>query len=217
MPSTRGTQGIDKRSKLFMGFIIVAGAIVIAVNISYSYIEKKAEDAEAEQQQAIAEQAEEQPAVGGAPEEIISEEQPAEEDEETEESAESTEGAEATDEPTYEEAPFTTPSGETEEVTATQEEETTVYEFGNENAVTIMPTGSEDLLLAHVGNISEEAITVDGRPARRITGTSAKDGSEVTYIIVDDGDQIYFIRGTAAFLQEAETQMDLDAAAAASQ
>ncbi|MFH1426067.1 MAG: hypothetical protein ABIG66_01400 [Candidatus Kerfeldbacteria bacterium] len=77
-----------------------------------------------------------------------------------------------------------------------------VYEYGDDNAVSTMPSDSESVIRGSYGAYEEEEITIDGNPAARIMGTSPKDGSTVTYILMKRGDEVYFFRGTESFLDD---------------
>lgn len=90
-------------------------------------------------------------------------------------------------------------NGESAAPKATSEGETQTYDFGEGNAISIMPTEFSSVIIASLGNSTEESLTIDGYPATQITGASAKDGTTVVYLLIDVRQQVYFIRGTDAF------------------
>lgn len=93
--------------------------------------------------------------------------------------------------------------------TQTISDKTTTYDFGDGNAASVMPQESLSMVTGSLGNITEEKIVVDGYDAARLTGTSPKDGSQVSYIIIKNADSSFLLRGDDAFLTKAEKQMKI--------
>lgn len=104
---------------------------------------------------------------------------------------------------------FWIPGLENTAPTSTSEGETYTYDFGDGNAISIMPTEFSSVITASLGNSTEESLTIDGYPATQITGASAKDGSTVVYLLIDVRQQVYFIRGTEAFRTSVIQSMQL--------
>lgn len=89
----------------------------------------------------------------------------------------------------------------------TGEAETT-YRFSTENSITVAPSQQESVLIDALGRTTEESVTVAGVQAERFTGSSAKDGSTVNALVVPMGtEQVLFVRGTEAFLDEVEAEL----------
>lgn len=86
---------------------------------------------------------------------------------------------------------------------------TTTYDFGDGNAISVMPEESLKRARSSFGTVTEQRLDIDGHNASRITGTSQKDGSRVSYIIISNADHSLFLRGDDAFLTKAEKQMKI--------
>lgn len=91
----------------------------------------------------------------------------------------------------------------------TSQGDTTSYDFGSGNAVSIMSQDAKTMVTASLSNTKEEPLTIDGYTATRVTGVSAKDGSQVIYLLIDVDEQLYFVRGTEQFRDSVETEMQL--------
>ncbi len=81
--------------------------------------------------------------------------------------------------------------------------------FSDEDSISIMSEESESIIRNSLGVDAEEPLEIDGIPATKITGTSAKDGSTVYYILMPFDDSLYFMRGTNDFLTDVEQTMIL--------
>lgn len=84
--------------------------------------------------------------------------------------------------------------------TTTLEDGTIVYELEGENAVSVLPSSSESIIRGSYGSSTEEELTLDGKSAFLITGRSQKDGTELTYLLIRNGDRVYYFRGDEEFL-----------------
>ena len=85
-------------------------------------------------------------------------------------------------------------------VTKLENEEITNFDFDSEGNVSIMPVDYEDMIKNSVGIKSETEITIDEQIATKIIGTSAKDGSLITMILVKKDEQLYVFKGEDQFL-----------------
>lgn len=92
-------------------------------------------------------------------------------------------------------------------ITITELDGTTVYEIDADNAISVMPAADRSIIVNSYGADLEEEVEVDGVPATRYTGTSAKDGSVVNYLLITVGEDLYFVRGTEAFLEQVEEEL----------
>lgn len=84
--------------------------------------------------------------------------------------------------------------------TTTQDNITTV-EFAD-GTVTVMPEENEGIVMHSFGSTKVEDIKVGSVPAQKITGSSAKDGSEVVYILLKHEGLLYEFQGKDAFLND---------------
>ena len=114
------------------------------------------------------------------------------------------------DEEKVEEAVYTLDGYDTPQVYEGEQE--TTYRYSAEDSITVAPADNESLMLNSISATTEEEITVDGVEARRITGSSAKDGSVLEVIVVplENEDQILFIRGEEEFLTSVEANLVLE-------
>lgn len=73
-------------------------------------------------------------------------------------------------------------------------------DMGDGNAISILPTEYEGMVRDSIGATEEEEIIIDGVSGVKLTGSSAKDGSEVSLIIVTKNNRLYHFRGNSSFL-----------------
>ena len=79
----------------------------------------------------------------------------------------------------------------------------TTISFGQGNYAAIMSPDMEGIVTESAPPLSEEKLTLDDTiEARLILGSSAKDGSEVTYILFTYKDNLYEFAGDANFLDK---------------
>lgn len=86
------------------------------------------------------------------------------------------------------------------------------YQFGDDNIVSLLSPDSEEVLRSSYGISNEdqgEEIDIDGYQAKKLSGTSEKDGAETKIILLTVEDKLYLIRGTEEFLTTVEDQMVL--------
>ncbi len=86
--------------------------------------------------------------------------------------------------------------------TVNDEGDITSYRFGEDDVINVMPLDFQDMVLNENSVIGEEEVVIDGVTGKRITISSAKDGSSVEIIHVEHGRQLFDIRGTEDFLDD---------------
>ncbi|MFA6027703.1 MAG: hypothetical protein WC752_02145 [Patescibacteria group bacterium] len=78
-------------------------------------------------------------------------------------------------------------------------------DMGDGNYVNVMPTDYEGMVRNSIGIEKEEAIYIDGVKGTKLTGGSAKDGSEVSLIIVTNNNRLYHFSGNESFLNSLDS------------
>ncbi len=86
---------------------------------------------------------------------------------------------------------------------------TRVFEITTTDSISVMPLESESIIRNSYGSLTETPRLVDGVEASDIIGTSAKDGSEIRYLLIKDSDNLYFLRGSNEFLDNVITKMEI--------
>ncbi len=93
--------------------------------------------------------------------------------------------------------------------TITETSDTTVYNYEGDNAISVMPKSSESIVRNSLSVNQELPFTVNGHSGSQIIGQSLKDGSAITYLLITEGETMFFVRGTDEFLQEVKTNFRL--------
>lgn len=78
--------------------------------------------------------------------------------------------------------------------------EITTYSFGDDNSLSVMPAAMQSVVLNETPTMAEADITVAGLVGKKLTLSSAKDGSPFTVVQVVQADQLFDFRGTELFL-----------------
>lgn len=86
-------------------------------------------------------------------------------------------------------------------------DESTVYNYGADNAISILSGDTADVALSSVENGDQEELTIDDVDATLYTTISLKDGSTEKAIVVEREDDILFIRGDDAFMESVLTDL----------
>lgn len=86
------------------------------------------------------------------------------------------------------------------EINRTSSGEVVNLALGGENNISIMPVSYNGIIRNSISIDKEEAVTVDGISGTKLTGGSAKDGSTVSFIIVENNNQLYYFKGDNNFL-----------------
>lgn len=68
--------------------------------------------------------------------------------------------------------------------------------------LTVVPASLEGIIRESVSVTSEESLTLGGVPAEKLTGKQAKDGSNITLIIVKNSDTVFSFSGTPQLVSE---------------
>lgn len=89
--------------------------------------------------------------------------------------------------------------------TMSETSDTQIYDYGSSNAVSVMPATSESIVRNSLSADEELPFTVNGHAGVQITGRSLKDGSAIVYLLITEGDTLYFVRGSEAFLTDVKT------------
>ena len=74
------------------------------------------------------------------------------------------------------------------------------YSFGDSNSLNVMPAAMQSVVLNETPTMAEADITVAGLAGKKLTLSSAKDGSPFTVVQVVVNDQLFDFRGTELFL-----------------
>lgn len=86
------------------------------------------------------------------------------------------------------------------DITRTSSGDVVNLDLGSSNNISVMPTSYNGIIRNSISITNEEAVTVDGVAGTKLTGGSAKDGSPVSFIMVENDDQLYYFKGTDYFL-----------------
>jgi len=86
------------------------------------------------------------------------------------------------------------------EIERTSSGEVVNLALGSQNNISVMPTSYNGIIRNSISIENEEAVTVAGVSGTKLTGGSAKDGSTISFIIVENNDQLYYFKGTDYFL-----------------
>jgi len=86
------------------------------------------------------------------------------------------------------------------QVTKAESGEITDLNLGAQNTISIMPESYLGIVKNSIGILNEETIKIDGLDAQKITGTSAKDGSQTEMLILNKDSELYVIKGSSEFL-----------------
>lgn len=78
--------------------------------------------------------------------------------------------------------------------------EITTYSFGDTNSLSVMPAAMQSVVLNETPTLAETDITVAGQAGKKLTLSSAKDGSPFSVVQVIVNDQLFDFRGTDLFL-----------------
>lgn len=89
---------------------------------------------------------------------------------------------------------------ENETVVETEAEDIHTFHLGENNKITVLSADMLNFVKSDNGAIAEEAVTVDGVAGERVTGVDARDGTEIEFIVVVHGDQLYDFHGLSDFL-----------------
>jgi len=106
-------------------------------------------------------------------------------------------------------APFNAGSITNAPYTVTNTSDTEVYDYGSGNAISVMPATSESIVRNSLAATEEFPFTVNGIEGREIAGTSLKDGSIINYLLITNGDTLFFVRGSDTFLTEVKIGFSL--------
>lgn len=85
-------------------------------------------------------------------------------------------------------------------LTRSENGEITNLNLGDNNSLNIMPLSYEGMVRNSIGSSAEETVTVGGVPGVKLTGSSAKDGSTVSLILVQYNNRLYHFAGNDSFL-----------------
>lgn len=85
------------------------------------------------------------------------------------------------------------------------------YQFdGPTDSISVTTANGADLVLTNaVRTISEEDIVIGVYDAKRIQGTSRKDGSEIQYLLIYKEDTVIMVRGDEAFIDRVIDEIQL--------
>lgn len=78
--------------------------------------------------------------------------------------------------------------------------EITTYSFGDSNSLNVMPAAMQSVVLNETPTLNEAAVVVAGLPGKKLTLSSAKDGSPFFVVQVINNDQLFDFRGNELFL-----------------
>lgn len=87
-----------------------------------------------------------------------------------------------------------------QDLTRTVNGEITNLNLGDGNGINIMPLSYEGMVRNSIGASEEETVVVGGAPGVKLTGSSAKDGSTVSLILVHYQNKLYHFAGNDSFL-----------------
>ncbi|HBY73714.1 MAG TPA: hypothetical protein DEG44_03430, partial [Candidatus Kerfeldbacteria bacterium] len=73
--------------------------------------------------------------------------------------------------------------------------EITTYSFGDTNSLSVMPAAMQSVVLNETPTLAETDITVAGQAGKKLTLSSAKDGSPFSVVQVIVNDQLFDFRG----------------------
>lgn len=93
--------------------------------------------------------------------------------------------------------------------TTSDDGETVTLDFGGNNIISSMPLETESIIQGSYSTKTEDEITIGGYSGKRITGISAKDGSEVNYMLIPTDEQLLFVRGEVEFIDGVEAHLKL--------
>ncbi len=199
----------------FIKFIVGLGVIVLGANLLYSYIENGEVNMNTLNVDFLNNDTEEVEVEISEKEEKTENNKEEEKTIDREESLEKEAGPDTPDETfSVEEIEISENAGFNieevageESIMITDTSDTAVYEFGDNNAISVMPQSSESIIRNSMGVTTETPITIDGISGSEITGFSGKDGSEIHYIIISNGETMYFIRGDENFLERIQKDL----------
>lgn len=78
--------------------------------------------------------------------------------------------------------------------------EITTYSFGDSNSLNVMPAAMQSVVLNETPTLNEASVMVAGLPGKKLTLSSAKDGSPFFVVQVISNDQLFDFRGNELFL-----------------
>lgn len=89
--------------------------------------------------------------------------------------------------------------------------ESTLYEYGGDNTISILSGDTADIALSTtgIGTETEAEISINGTAAREITSFSPKDGTQEQVILIEQGDQVLMVTGDAAFIDSVKNDLTL--------
>lgn len=70
----------------------------------------------------------------------------------------------------------------------------------SDGSITVMPESYESMVINSIGSIAEEEVVLGGKTATKVTGASAKDGSPISFILLKNAGQLYQFQGGDNFL-----------------
>lgn len=84
----------------------------------------------------------------------------------------------------------------------------TTYTFDTTNFVNVVPVAMQSALLSETSILATTPVQVSGQSGKKLTLSSAKDGSKITIIQVIIDDTLYDIRGSDDFLNTIDTYIE---------
>lgn len=86
------------------------------------------------------------------------------------------------------------------EINRTSSGDVVNLDLGGQNNISVMPVSYLGIVRNSIGIKKEESVAIAGIAGTKLTGASAKDGSTVSFIIVENNGQLYYFKGTESFL-----------------
>lgn len=88
--------------------------------------------------------------------------------------------------------------------------EITTIDFGAKDSLSILSPDLEGIVRESIGGITETTLTIDGVPGVSMTGSSAKDGTSRTLVLITHNNHLFVFDGSQEFLASLPSNVEFE-------